>query len=104
MAIMNFLEVTLGFATIYYCTIADSIRNLHTSIDAIYFSFITATTIGYGEMYPLNGLSKFICTSQSIVSFLFAVFIISIFLSNLSKNGFLNDGKKQQKKKNDLTR
>lgn len=99
MAIINFMEVTLGFATIYYCTIADSIRNLHTSTDAIYFSFITATTIGYGEMHPLNGLSKLICTSQSIVSFLFAVFIISIFLSNLSKNGFLNDGKKTTERK-----
>ena len=104
MAIINYMEVTLGFATIYYCALSDSIKSLHTSIDAIYFSFITATTIGYGEMYPLDGVSKFVCTSQSIVSFLFAVIIISIFLSNLNKNGFLNDDRNEREKKGGVAR
>ena len=99
MTIVNFVEITLGFAAIYYCTFKESIFKLETSFDAIYFSFISATTIGYGEMYPKAGLSKFVCVSQSFVSFLFTVFIITIFLSNLNNSGFLNDAENQSKTK-----
>lgn len=95
MAIINFVEITLGFASIYYCSFKGLIKELETPIDAIYFSFISATTVGYGEMHPITACSKFVCVTQSFASFLFAVFIISVFLSNLNKTGFLNDAKKQ---------
>lgn len=94
MAILNYVEITLGFATIYYHSFKDSIENLNTAIDSIYFSFISATTIGYGEMFPNTAWAKLVCVSQSFLSFLFAVIIIGIFLSNLNNRGFLNNGRK----------
>jgi len=91
MALVNFGEITLGFATIYYCSFKESIKLLSTPTDAVYFSFISATTTGFGDMVPITGISKIVCVCQNIVSFLFAVFIIGIFISNLNKNGYLND-------------
>ena len=106
LTIINFVEITLGFAAIYYCSFKQSIHvsdhclehGLETSFDAIYFSFISATTVGYGDMVPTTRWSKIVCLSQSFVSFLFTVFIINIFLSNMNNSGFLNDSKKNNTK------
>ena len=98
MALVNFVEITLGFAVIYYCSFKESINELKTPIDAIYFSFVSATTTGYGDMYPKTEWSKLFCVFQNIVFFLFAVFIIAIYISNLNKNGFLNKDEKDQSK------
>ncbi len=97
MALVNFVEITLGFAAIYYCSFKESIKELSTSVDAIYFSFVSATTTGFGDMVPTTAWAKIICVFQTFVSFLFAVFIIGIYISNLNKKGFLNNDKTQPK-------
>ena len=95
MAFINYVEIILGFAAIYYSAFKGAIRGLQSSIDAIYFSFISATTIGYGDMYPLSDLAKFTCIIQSFISFLFVVFIIGVFLSNFDKLGYINNTNKK---------
>ena len=95
MVIVNYIEISLGFAAIYYCAFRDAICGLKSSIDAIYFSFISATTIGYGDMQPITNLAKFTCVAQSVISFLFTVFIIGIFLSNFDKLGYINNNNKK---------
>ena len=95
MVIINYIEISLGFATIYYSALKDAICGLNSSIDAIYFSFISATTIGYGDMQPITNLAKLTCVAQSFISFLFTVFIIGIFLSNFDKLGYINNNNKK---------
>lgn len=46
--------------------------------DSIYFSIITATTVGYGDIIP-QGLSKFLAATQSI----FAFFVFGVCISKL---------------------
>jgi len=44
--------------------------------DAIYFSFVTFTTLGLGDIGPLNDLGKFlICCEAVIGAFLIALFV-----------------------------
>ncbi|MEX0933073.1 MAG: potassium channel family protein [Candidatus Pacearchaeota archaeon] len=48
----------LTFATLFTGTIFYSyVENLNL-IDALYFSFITLTTIGYGDITPTGSISK----------------------------------------------
>ena len=98
MTIINFIEITLGFAVIYYCTLNNDIYKLTTNIDAIYYSFVTATTLGYGDMYPITDLAKITCLIQSIISFLFTIFIIGRFISNFDKVGYINKKKSNKGK------
>jgi hypothetical protein len=92
LVIINYIEITLGFAVIYFHGFTiDAIPELKTSIDAIYFSFISTTTVGYGDMHPITNWSKITCATQSLISFLFVVFFISKFLSNFNKDNTPND-------------
>lgn len=42
------------------------IKTHHEIIDYIYFSFITASTIGYGDFYPTAAFGKALVVFQSI--------------------------------------
>ena len=95
LVIINYIEITLGFAVIYLHGFTKGVTELNTPIDAIYFSFISTTTVGYGDMYPITNWSKIICATQSLISFLFVVFLISKFLSNFNKDSTPN-GKSQK--------
>ena len=92
LVIINYIEITLGFAVIYLHGFAEfDITKLKTPIDAIYFSFISTTTVGYGDIHPISNCSKIACATQSLISFLFVVFFISKFLSNFNKDSTPND-------------
>ncbi|WP_066634050.1 potassium channel family protein [Desulfolucanica intricata] len=44
--------------------------------DFIYFSFVTFTTMGYGDMYPISPLAKIAVTSEAIIGILTIPFLI----------------------------
>ena len=45
--------------------------------DSLYFSFVTFTTLGLGDIRPLNDLGKFlICFEAAIGAFLIALFVV----------------------------
>jgi hypothetical protein len=49
---------------------------INSWVDALYFSFITGVTIGYGDFYPINEIGKILVMLQiiSTLSFLFLFF------------------------------
>jgi hypothetical protein len=54
----NYIEMVFGFAVLYSLLI--SLTNHFTHwFDAIYFSTVTSSTIGYGDLYPIDPLGKF---------------------------------------------
>ena len=60
------------------------------SLDAAYFSFITAVTIGYGDITPVADvyIAKKLIIMQSIIFLVFGVIFLNFFASKLpdSKN------------------
>jgi len=50
---------------------------LATFFDCLYFSIVTATTLGYGDLRPRPGLFYFIASAEAILgSFMWALLIV----------------------------
>lgn len=49
----------------------------------IHFSVVTFSTVGYGNVTPLNGISTFLCTVQILVGMLFVAIFTSIMVKKL---------------------
>ncbi|MGR3661400.1 MAG: potassium channel family protein [Paracoccaceae bacterium] len=46
-------------------------------VDSIYQALITATTVGYGELYPTRNLSKFLCVMNAFIGLLLIGIIVA---------------------------
>lgn len=79
----NFIEINLYFASLYYTFQLVGVGSIpvQTPVEAFYFSLVTMTTIGYGDIIPLNIIGKYLVIGQSLISLLFMVLIISYFIN-----------------------
>ncbi len=62
MTVLNYMELSFDFAVIYKGL--QLVTNLRTRTDAVYFSFVTASTLGYGDMVPTGRLGKLMVILQ----------------------------------------
>ena len=49
--------------------------------DGLYVAWITATTVGYGDITPSHGLSKIICVIMAMIGVIFTSLIASLALN-----------------------
>ena len=63
----SFLVITLignliiiGFASVFYYIEVDINYSIHSFLDAIWWGFSTATTVGYGDIIPETDIGKII--------------------------------------------
>jgi voltage-gated potassium channel len=54
--------VTLVITTTAILYIEKDVGNIKTAEDALWWSFITITTVGYGDFYPVTGLGKLLAS------------------------------------------
>lgn len=63
----------VGFAIIYYLsdilTTIDTHNKKMNAMDALYFSTVTQTTLGFGDIVPIHGVSKVVVMLQCITVF-----------------------------------
>lgn len=75
-----FLIIISLFSIMYF--LIPNILNLNmTIINSIYFSIITITGLGYGDITPISDLGKMITSIQAI----FGIFLLGLFLNALSR-------------------
>ena len=56
-----------------------------TGIDFIYFSLITITTTGFGDLSPVTGLGRMMASVEAILGNLYLVTVVALFVSNLGR-------------------
>lgn len=92
---INYIEVCLNYAVIYsYCNFAipDFFKEkLTTNIQAIYFSFATSATVGYGDIVVKNSNGQLLVISQIILFLVFVVLFINFFASKVHDTSYYNE-------------
>lgn len=98
-----FVISLLVFAILYGVTGVYSLRSgfngVHTLNDALYFCFITYSTVGYGDVYPISTLAKNLVITMIIIKFILLISGATVItfkinaklktvLSNLNKGKF----------------
>ncbi|OMH39150.1 potassium channel family protein [Motiliproteus sp. MSK22-1] len=56
-----------------------------TKFDAFYWSFITALTVGYGDIRPLRKISKVVSIAIAFIGIMFTGIIVAITVSTATK-------------------
>lgn len=94
---LYFVTIPL-FATIYALSPADWFHyengSLSNILNSLYFSTITITTLGFGDIYPIEAASKILVTSESILGVLF----IGLFLNAIAFRKSEMDAAEEKKK------
>lgn len=81
----NYIEVLFWFASFYrllpWCFSQPFVtRSLSGSL---YFSLVTITTLGYGDIRPMNEIGRVIVSSQTLIGVFMAIFLLARFVSIL---------------------
>lgn len=72
-----FVISLLVFAILYGVTgvyvLRDGFNGVHSMNDALYFSFITYSTVGYGDVYPTSVIAKNLVITMIIIKFVLLI-------------------------------
>lgn len=84
---INFAEYTTWFACLFLSW--GLLRGHHdvlitASSDALYFSIVTAATVGYGDITPAAGLGRWMVMLEIFASLFFIATVVAYFVSNMS--------------------
>jgi hypothetical protein len=83
----NYLEIIFAYAVLYSC---DSYLNkpFNNWFDAVYFSIITSSSIGYGDFYPVTTEGKFLVSTQALLFLFFVVLFLNFFSTKIKSKGY----------------
>ena len=70
---------------IYISTVTGQPSMYQSIMGGIYYGFITSTTVGYGDMYPVTPMGKFVGGILCVCGIFIMVIPISIFSNNFGK-------------------
>ena len=79
-----FAIVVVSFASCYHAIgIMDqeAFSRPIDAVDSVYFSLVTAATVGFGDISPVSTSAKVVCMVEIVCSFIITVFVIATILS-----------------------
>jgi hypothetical protein len=87
---LNYLEIVFAFAVLY--TLGDNMNKPFTHwFDAIYFSIITANSVGYGDFYPITPFAKVLVSIQAMFFLSFVVLFLNFFSAKVKNKGYFDN-------------
>jgi hypothetical protein len=84
-AVVNYFEITVAYAALYvHC---DCFNVAHPgAIQGLYFSLVTATTVGFGDLYPKGSVGQAIVASQLGIFVVFVLVVLTSLQSRASQS------------------
>jgi hypothetical protein len=77
-----YFEVAAQFGILYFSLLRqDFSPTLDSIIDALYFSVITITTVGYGDILPRTHWAKAVCIYELAVGFIIIAFALGAYFT-----------------------
>ncbi len=89
---LNYLQISIDFGCMYSATPILN-KPFDHWYDAIYFSFITGSTTGYGDYYPVTTLGKYLVTSETVIFMIFIVLFFNVFSNKMEIKGYFDTNK-----------
>jgi hypothetical protein len=90
-ALCAYLLIGLLFSTAYLFmsvvqggSIFSQIQHANT-IDTMYFSFITMTTVGYGDLTPVENLPRMIAVTEALIGQIYLVTAVGLLVGNMGR-------------------
>lgn len=80
----NYIEIIIHFASVYLLSL--SIGNscdqtpITCPLEAIYFSIVTITTLGYGDIRPISRIGRILVSLQVLIGIVLIVAVLAKFL------------------------
>ena len=91
---INYIEIIFEFGVIY--AHGQYLNNPFTHwFDPIYFSFVTAATIGYGYFFPIMQTGKFLVSFQSTLFIIFVALFLNFFSGKVVSKGYFGQYTKE---------
>lgn len=85
--LLNYFELAVGFAVLYLATNSIAFKGQATLITdpgrAIYFSIVTLSTLGYGDIEPFTDTGRLLAAFEVLAGFMLVVLVIGAFLTGL---------------------
>lgn len=91
---LNYLEIAFVYAVFY--SIGDYLNKSFVHwFDAVYFSIVTSSSVGYGDFYPVTITGKFLVTTQSLLFLFFIVLFLNFFSTKVKNRGYFDHDNEQ---------
>jgi hypothetical protein len=85
----NYIEMVFAFGVLYSCN--DYLNKpFNHWFDAVYFSTVTSSTIGFGDFYPVKTFGKVLVSIQSILVLLYVVLFLNFFSTKIKSKGYFD--------------
>lgn len=81
---ISFLAIVVGFASLYTDLIrqnSEHFSGLEEGLVAIYFSIVTFSTVGYGDIHPASFVARMVVMSEIFIALFFSLVVMSTILS-----------------------
>ena len=84
---LDYIELNFDFATIYLIAGCLCYKDypVTQALDAIYFSFVSSITIGYGDITVFTDAGKRLLILHSLVFLIFGVVFINFYISKIGQ-------------------
>jgi voltage-gated potassium channel Kch len=72
--------LVLGFASVYYAINldGDQFNDLVTRLDSVYFTVVTLSTVGYGDIVATGELARFLVILQILMNLAFLGIVVRV--------------------------